>query len=169
MNLLEQALPYSAYQINSIQRFGEYRMKTIGNIIWFLFGGVFMGLAWWFFGLLAFLTIVGIPWGRACFVMGNFSFFPFGQEAISRDELTNEMDIGTSPLGVIGNVIWFLFAGIWLAIGHIMSAVACFITIIGIPFAIQHLKLAVISLAPIGKTVVDKREAEAARVRNYKG
>ncbi|MEZ8269767.1 YccF domain-containing protein [Vibrio splendidus] len=144
-------------------------MKTIGNIIWFLFGGVFMGLAWWFFGLLAFLTIVGIPWGRSCFVMGNFSFFPFGQEAISRDELTNEMDIGTSPLGVIGNVIWFLFAGIWLAIGHIMSAVACFITIIGIPFAIQHLKLAVISLAPIGKTVVDKREAEAARVRNYKG
>ena len=118
---------------------------------------------------LAFLTIVGIPWGRACFVMGNFSFFPFGQEAISRDELTNETDIGTSPLGLIGNIIWFLFAGIWLAIVHIMSAVACFITIIGIPFAIQHLKLAVISLAPIGKTVVDKREAEAARVRNYKG
>ena len=144
-------------------------MKTIGNIIWFLFGGVFMGLAWWVFGLLAFLTIVGIPWGRAWFVMGNFSYFPFGQEAISRDELTNEMDIGTSPLGMIGNIIWFLFAGIWLAIGHIMSAVACFITIIGIPFAIQHLKLAVFSLAPIGKTVVDKREAEAARVRNYKG
>ena len=53
MNLLEQVLPYSAYEINSITRFGEYRMKTIGNIIWFLFGGVFMGLAWWFFGLLS--------------------------------------------------------------------------------------------------------------------
>ncbi|MCX8793663.1 YccF domain-containing protein [Vibrio parahaemolyticus] len=138
-------------------------MRTIGNIIWFLFGGVFMGLLWWLFGILAFISIIGIPWGRACFVMGNFSFFPFGKEAVSRDELTNEMDIGTSPLGVIGNVLWFVFAGLWLAIGHILSAAACFVTIIGIPFALQHLKLAVISLAPIGKTVVTSEEAAIAR------
>ncbi|HGS5805895.1 TPA: YccF domain-containing protein [Vibrio parahaemolyticus] len=138
-------------------------MRTLGNIIWFLFGGVFMGLLWWLFGILAFISIIGIPWGRACFVMGNFSFFPFGKEAISRDELTNEMDIGTSPLGVIGNVLWFVFAGLWLAIGHILSAAACFVTIIGIPFALQHLKLAVISLAPIGKTVVTSEEAAIAR------
>jgi uncharacterized membrane protein YccF (DUF307 family) len=135
----------------------------LGNIIWFLCGGVVMGLMWWLFGILAFISIIGIPWGRACFVMGNFSFFPFGQEAIARDELTNEGDIGTSPLGLIGNIIWFVFAGIWLAIGHIFSAVACFITIIGIPFALQHLKLAYISLAPIGKTVVPKEEAAVAR------
>ncbi|EHU4955552.1 YccF domain-containing protein [Vibrio parahaemolyticus] len=138
-------------------------MRTLGNIIWFLFGGVFMGLLWWLFGILAFISIIGIPCGRACFVMGNFSFFPFGKEAISRDELTNEMDIGTSPLGVIGNVLWFVFAGLWLAIGHILSAAACFVTIIGIPFALQHLKLAVISLAPIGKTVVTSEEAAIAR------
>ncbi|MBM4953096.1 YccF domain-containing protein [Vibrio parahaemolyticus] len=138
-------------------------MRTLGNIIWFLFGGVFMGLLWWLFGILAFISIIGIPWGRACFVMGNFSFFPFGKEAVSRDELTNEMDIGTSPLGVIGNVLWFVFAGLWLAIGHILSAAACFVTIIGIPFAFQHLKLAVISLAPIGKTVVTSEEAAIAR------
>lgn len=138
-------------------------LRVLGNIIWFLCGGVVMGLMWWLFGLLAFVSIVGIPWGRACFVMGNFSFFPFGQEAIARDELTKEGDIGTSPLGLVGNIIWFVFAGIWLAIGHIMSAVACFITIIGIPFALQHLKLAYISLAPIGKTVVPKEEAAMAR------
>ncbi|TNZ48131.1 YccF domain-containing protein [Vibrio parahaemolyticus] len=138
-------------------------MRTLGNIIWFLFGGVFMGLLWWLFGILAFISIIGIPWGRACFVMGNFSFFPFGKEAISRDELTNEMDIGTSPLGVIGNVLWFVFAGLWLAIGHVLSAAACFVTIIGIPFALQHLKLAVISLAPIGKTVVTSEETAIAR------
>ncbi|EII3116059.1 YccF domain-containing protein [Vibrio parahaemolyticus] len=138
-------------------------MRTLGNIIWFLFGGVFMGLLWWLFGILAFISIIGIPWGRASFVMGNFSFFPFGKEAVSRDELTNEMDIGTSPLGVIGNVLWFVFAGLWLAIGHILSAAACFVTIIGIPFALQHLKLAVISLAPIGKTVVTSEEAAIAR------
>ncbi|MEI8598518.1 YccF domain-containing protein [Vibrio sp. M60_M31a] len=140
-------------------------MRTLGNIIWFVLGGVFMGLLWWFFGILAFINIIGIPWGRACFVMGNFSFFPFGK-AISRDELTNEMDIGTSPLGVIGNIVWFVFAGIWLAIGHVASAVACFVTIIGIPFALQHLKLAVISLALIGKTVVSKEEAAMARFNN---
>ncbi|UHJ62796.1 YccF domain-containing protein [Vibrio furnissii] len=138
-------------------------MRTIGNIIWFLLGGVMMGLAWWFFGLLAFISIVGIPWGRACFVIGNFSFFPFGQEAIGRDELTGKEDIGTGSFGVIGNVIWFLLAGVWLAIGHLLSAVACFITIIGIPFALQHLKLAVISLAPIGQTIVSKEAAARAR------
>ena len=127
-----------------------------------------MGLAWWFFGLLAFISIIGIPWGRACFVIGNFSFFPFGQEAISRDELTNKQDIGTSPFGLIGNVIWFVFAGFWLAVGHVLSSVVCFITIIGIPFALQHLKLAVISLAPIGKAIVPKEEAARARYSSYR-
>ncbi|CFW01797.1 hypothetical protein VCHC46B1_1934 [Vibrio cholerae HC-46B1] len=124
-----------------------------------------MGLAWWLVGVLAFISIIGIPWGRACFVIGNFSFWPFGYEAISRDELTDQTDIGTSGFGVLGNIIWFILAGFWLAVGHILSAVACFITIIGIPFALQHLKLAVISLAPIGKTVVPIGEAARARYR----
>ncbi|MDD9155609.1 YccF domain-containing protein [Aliivibrio sp. S4TY2] len=141
-------------------------MSAIGNLIWFLFGGVFMGLAWCFFGVLAFISIIGIPWGRACFVIAGFSFFPFGKEAIYRDELTRNEDIGTGSLGFIGNVLWFIFAGFWLAIGHVMSAVACFVTIIGIPFAIQHLKLAVISIAPIGQTIVDKEIAAAARRAN---
>ena len=141
-------------------------MSAIGNLIWFLFGGVFMGLAWCFFGILAFVSIIGIPWGRACFVIAGFSFFPFGKEAIARDELTLNEDIGTGSLGFIGNVLWFIFAGFWLAIGHIMSAIACFVTIIGIPFAIQHLKLAVISIAPIGQTIVDKEVAAAVRRAN---
>lgn len=140
-------------------------LRTLGNIIWFLCGGIVMGLAWWLFGVLAFISIIGIPWGRACFVMGNFSFWPFGYEAISRDELTDQTDIGTSGFGVLGNIIWFILAGFWLAVGHILSAVACFITILGIPFALQHLKLAVISLAPIGKTVVPIEEAARARYR----
>ncbi|MFA3789769.1 YccF domain-containing protein [Aliiglaciecola sp. SL4] len=141
-------------------------MRTIGNLIWFIFGGIIMGLAWCFFGLLAFLSIVGIPWGRSCFVMAGFSFFPFGKEAIARDELTQSQDIGTGGLGMLGNVIWFIFAGFWLALGHVFSAIACFITIIGIPFALQHLKLAGISIAPVGKTVVTKEVAAAARNAN---
>ncbi|MDC0610229.1 YccF domain-containing protein [Vibrio sp.] len=141
-------------------------MRTIGNVIWFVLGGVFMGLAWWLLGLIAFMTVVGIPWGRACFVMGNFSFFPFGKEAISRKVLTNQDDFGTSPFGVLGNVIWFVLAGFWLAVGHVMSAIACFVTIIGIPFSLQHLKLAGIALFPIGKTVVSKEVARAALEAN---
>ena len=143
-------------------------MRAIGNLLWFLLGGVIMGLAWWIIGLIAFITVVGIPWGRACFVIGNFSFFPFGKEAIDRKELTNESDIGTSGFGTLGNIIWFLVAGLWLAIGHVIAAVACFITIIGIPFGIQHLKLASISIFPIGKTVVTKEVAKAALEANAK-
>ena len=141
-------------------------MRSIGNFLWFILGGVFMGLGWWLAGLIAFVSIVGIPWGRACFVIGNFTFFPFGREAISRQELTHEEDLGTGPWGLVGNIVWFLLAGMWLAIGHVISAVACFVTIIGIPFAIQHLKLAGIALAPVGKTIVSKEVAAAAHEAN---
>ena len=138
-------------------------MSTLGNILWFVLGGFFMGLGWWLAGALAFLSIIGIPWGRACFVIGKFTFFPFGKEAIDREELSGKRDIGTGVLGILGNIVWFVLAGWWLALGHLMSAVACFVTIIGIPFAIQHLKLAGIALAPVGKTIVDKRVAAVAR------
>ena len=138
-------------------------MRTIGNVLWFIMGGVLMGLGWWLVGLLAFISIVGIPWGRACFVIGQFAFFPFGKEAVSRKDLSGKEDVGTGGLGALGNIIWFLLAGIWLAIGHVLSAAACFITIIGIPFGIQHLKLAGIALAPIGKTIVEKELAAAVR------
>jgi uncharacterized membrane protein YccF (DUF307 family) len=138
-------------------------MRAIGNFLWFILGGALMGLAWWLVGVVAFMSIVGIPWGKACFVIGQFSFFPFGKEAISRKELKQTDDIGTSALGTFGNVIWFVFAGIWLAIGHVLWALGCFVTIIGIPFGIQHLKLAGIALAPIGKTIVSNEVAAAAR------
>ena len=129
-------------------------MALLLNLIWFVLGGLVMGLAWWLVGLVCAVSIVGLPWARACFVIGTFSFWPFGQEAISRQQLNGRHDIGTGPLGFIGNVIWFLLAGWWLAIGHLTSALACFLTIIGIPFGIQHIKLALIALAPIGLAVV---------------
>ena len=141
-------------------------MRTLGNLLWFIMGGVLMGLGWWLVGLLAFVSIVGIPWGKACFVIGQFAFWPFGKEAVSREDLSGREDLGTGALGLIGNIIWFLLAGVWLAIGHVLSAAACFITIIGIPFGIQHLKLAGIALAPIGKTIVDKELAAAVRGEN---
>ncbi len=138
-------------------------MSTLGNVLWFILGGALMGLGWLLVGLLAFVSIVGIPWGKACFVIGQFTFFPFGKEAVGREALSGRPDIGTGALGLLGNVVWFLLAGVWLAIGHMLSAAACFVTIIGIPFAVQHFKLALIALAPIGKTIVDKNLAAAVR------
>jgi uncharacterized membrane protein YccF (DUF307 family) len=141
-------------------------MRTIGNIIWFVCGGFVMGLGWWLAALVMAVSIVGIPWARACFVFGSFCFLPFGREAIDRQELTGRGDLGTGALGFVGNVLWFVFAGVWLAIGHVTSAIGSFITIIGIPFGIQHLKLAGCALAPIGKTVVPVEVASEARRRN---
>ena len=129
-------------------------LRLVFNIAWFVLGGFVMGIAWWFAGLLCFISIIGIPFGRACFVIGEMAFWPFGQDSINRRTLTGNDDIGTGTFGLVGNIIWFLFFGIWLAIGHIVHAFACAITIIGIPFALQHLKLAVLSLTPIGQTVV---------------
>ena len=138
-------------------------MSVLGNLLWLIFGGALMGLGWWLAGLLAFISIVGIPWGKACFVIGQFAFLPFGKEAVSRRDLSGQHDIGTGALGLFGNIVWFVVVGVWLAIGHVVSAAACFVTIIGIPFAIQHLKLALMALAPIGKTIVDKELAAAVR------
>ena len=132
-------------------------LRTLGNLLWLILGGLMMGLGWWLAGLLCAITIVGLPWAKACFVIGQFAFWPFGKEAVNREQVNGQQDIGTGALGTLGNVLWFIFAGVWLAIGHLLSAVACFVTIIGIPFGLQHLKLAAMTLAPIGKTIVDAR------------
>jgi uncharacterized membrane protein YccF (DUF307 family) len=141
-------------------------MRTLGNVIWLVFGGLWMGLGWWLAGLVMAVSIIGIPWVRSCFVIGNLCFWPFGREAIDRELLTGREDLGTGLLGTLGNVVWFVVAGIWLAIGHVLSAIACCLTIIGIPFAIPHLKLAGCALAPVGKTVVDTEVADEARRRS---
>ena len=133
--------------------------RFLFNLLWFVLGGLVMGLGGWLAGLLCAISVVGLPWARSCFVIGNFSFWPFGQEAISRQALTGRRDWGTGSLGTLGNVIWFLVAGWWLAIGHLTSALACFLTVVGIPFGLQHIKLAQIALAPVGMTVVPKRWA----------
>ena len=138
-------------------------LRIIGNLLWFVLGGFVMGLGWWLAGLIMLITIVGIPWAKACFVIGQFAFFPFGQTAINRKLLNGQDDVGTGCLGLTGNIVWFVLAGFWLAIGHLSAAVVNFVTIIGIPFGIQHIKLAIIALAPIGQTIVSNEMAAAVR------
>lgn len=141
-------------------------MTTLLNLIWFVLGGFVMGIGWWVAGLVCAISIVGLPWARACFMFGTFCFLPFGREAMDRREYTGRSDLGTGTLGFLGNVIWFFVLGLPLALGHLASAAANAVTIIGIPFAWQHVKLALCALAPIGKTVVTTEEAAAARRRN---
>jgi uncharacterized membrane protein YccF (DUF307 family) len=133
-------------------------IRMLLNILWLVLGGLPMAIGWWLSGVVMIVTIIGIPWARSCFVIGTFALWPFGREVADRRDVTGREDIGTGPLGMLGNVVWFILAGIWLAIGHLVAALANFITIIGIPFGFQHLKLAVISLAPIGKTVVVRED-----------
>jgi uncharacterized membrane protein YccF (DUF307 family) len=100
------------------------------------------------------ITIIGIPWARAAFNIAAYTLLPFGQRAVARDIYSGQEDIGTGGLGVIGNIIWFVLAGWWLALLHLITAIGLAITIIGIPFAWAHLKLAGLALWPIGKTIV---------------
>ena len=143
-------------------------LGLVGNIIWFICGGILLGLGWWFFGILMYVLIFTIPWAKSCFVIGQFCFFPFGKELISRKKLTQNDDIGTGGLGLIGNIVWVIFAGIWLFIGHVVSGIVCCFTLIGIPFGIQHFKIAGACFAPIGMRVVDKGVAKEAIKANAK-
>ena len=130
-------------------------IRLILNILWFIFGGWLSGLLWLLGGAVLALTIVGLPWTFAAWRIASYSFWPFGREVIWRDEL-GEQDAGTGALGLVLNIIWFIFAGWYIALSHLLIAVAEFITIIGIPFALKDLELAKLALAPIGRTIRDK-------------
>ena len=140
-------------------------MSVIGNIMWLILGG-WTAINWVLAGMLMYLSIIGIPWGRSCFVIAEFGLFPFGREAISRRDIKGEDDLGSGTLGLLGNIIWFMFGGWWLALVHMLAGVFCYATIIGIPFGVQHFKLAGMALAPVGKTIVSKEVAAELRRQN---
>jgi len=124
------------------------------NILWIVFGSLYMALGWVIAAIIMAITIIGLPWAKAAFNIAAYTLLPFGQKAVRRDSLTGRPDIGTGPLGLIGNLIWLVLAGWWLALAHIITAVVLAVTIIGIPFAWAHVKLAGIALWPIGKVIV---------------
>ncbi|GAA4900179.1 YccF domain-containing protein [Ferrimonas pelagia] len=130
-------------------------IRLLLNILWLLTGGLVMALGWALVGLVMAITIIGLPFARSCFVIAQLSLMPFGKDIASRRVVHRSDDMGTGVMGTLGNVIWFLLAGIWLALGHLFCAIGLIVTIIGIPFAIQHVKLAMLTVAPIGQTVVD--------------
>jgi len=131
-------------------------IRFILNLLWFFLGGWLSGLLWLLGGLLLAITIVGLPYAGAAWRIAGFAFWPFGKEIVSRDLVTGRSDLGTGPLGFVLNVIWFVLGGWYIALSHLLIAVAEAVSIIGIPFAIKDLQLAWIALAPIGRTVVKR-------------
>jgi uncharacterized membrane protein YccF (DUF307 family) len=124
------------------------------NVLWIVSGGLWMSVAWVVAAVIMAITIIGLPWTRAAFNIALYTLLPFGQKAVPRDRYSGSEDVGTGPLGVLGNIIWLVLAGWWLALGHLITAFLLAITIIGIPFAWAHLKLAGLALWPIGKMIV---------------
>ena len=124
------------------------------NLVWLVCGGALMALGWLVAAIIMALTIVGLPWTRAAFTIARYALLPFGHRAVPRDEWSGRGDLGTGALGAAGNIVWLLLAGWWLALGHLAAAAVLAVTIIGIPFAWAHLKLAGLALWPIGRTIV---------------
>ncbi|MBQ7190491.1 MAG: YccF domain-containing protein [Kiritimatiellae bacterium] len=121
-------------------------MALIGNILWFVFGGIWLGLEWVVSGLICCCTIIGIPYGVACFRIAGFAFCPFGRTLVECE------DAGVCTF--VLNVIWVIFAGIWLWLSAVLVGILYCCTIIGIPVGIGCFRLAKVSFAPLGKKVV---------------
>lgn len=141
-------------------------LSVLLNVLWILTGGLWMTIGWLIAAFVMAITIVGLPWARSAFNIATYTLLPFGYTALPRDAVSGRSDFGTGPLGLIGNVVWLALAGWWLALGHILTAIALAVTIIGIPFAWAHLKLALLSLWPIGRAIVTTEEADVILGRN---
>ena len=131
-------------------------LRVLLNILWLVCGGAASALAWFVGSAILAITIVGLPWSFAAWRIGIYTLWPFGREVVWRDRVTGREDIGTGPLGLLMNIVWFVIAGWWIALTHLMVAIVEFITIIGIPFALKDLELAKLALAPVGRTIRDK-------------
>ncbi|MHA7653369.1 YccF domain-containing protein [Mycobacterium sp. ML4] len=121
-------------------------MRLILNVIWLVFGGLWLALGYLLAAIVCFLLIVTIPFGFAALRIASYALWPFGRTIVEKP--------GTGTGALIGNVIWVLLFGLWLAIGHLASAIAMAATIIGIPLALANLKLIPVSLVPLGKEIV---------------
>jgi uncharacterized membrane protein YccF (DUF307 family) len=126
-------------------------MRLVLNIIWLLFGGLWLAIGYVAAALICFLLIVTIPFGFASLRIAAFALWPFGRTIVEKP--------GPRPGAMIGNVLWIVLCGLWLAIGHIVTAVAMAITIIGIPLALANLKLIPVSLMPLGREIIPVDQA----------
>ncbi|MFF9125862.1 YccF domain-containing protein [Streptomyces sp. NPDC014889] len=130
-------------------------MKTILNLIWLVLSGFWLFLGYFLAGVLLCITIIGIPFGIAAFRIAVYALWPFGYTTVERR--------GAGAPSFIGNVLWLVLAGWWLALEHIAVAIALAVTIIGIPFAIANLKMIPVALFPLGREIVPTDQPFATR------
>ena len=128
-------------------------MKTIGNLIWFLFGGLWMGLGWTLVGLIWCISIIGIPVGIQCFKFAEFAFWPFGREIVYFFPFGKVIVYGGGVPSLLCNILWLIFGGFALAISAAIHGLIFCITIVGIPFGMQCFKFARLALTPFGSDV----------------
>ena len=131
-------------------------MRTLGNILWFVFAGLWLGLGYLLAGVLLCLTVIGIPFGLAAFRLAGYAFWPFGRIVVANPDRT-------PGVSAVGNVLWFVLAGWWLCLMHLVTGVALCLTIIAIPFGIADFKLAGLAIAPLGKLIVPADAAALGR------
>jgi uncharacterized membrane protein YccF (DUF307 family) len=162
-----------AYRAHLVRGPALSAIRLILNVLWFVLGGLVGAIAWYLAGLIAAITIIGLPWARACFRIGTYTLWPFGRDVVWQSTLTGRPQGAFGVLRFIGNVIWFVPLGFCLLLIHLTAAIACFVSIIGIPFGWAHLKLAAASVFPLGQRVVPAdvaRLAEAgAATARYQG
>jgi uncharacterized membrane protein YccF (DUF307 family) len=132
-------------------------VKALLNIIWLIFAGVWMALGYLLAAILLAITIIGLPFAKQSLKLGGYALWPFGRALV-------QSPTRHKGLSVIGNVLWFVLAGWWLALGHIATGVALCLTIIGIPLGVADFKMAGAALVPFGRTVVDARELNVGLV-----
>jgi len=132
-------------------------MKTLFNIIWLVLAGFWMALGYLIAAVLLAITIIGLPFAKQSLKLGGYALWPFGRALI-------QSPARHKSLSVIGNVLWFVLAGWWLALGHLITGVALCLTIIGIPLGIADIKMAGAALVPFGRMVVSARELNAGLV-----
>jgi uncharacterized membrane protein YccF (DUF307 family) len=131
-------------------------MRTLLNLIWLIFAGIWLAFAYFCVGVICCVLIVTIPFGIAAFRIGVFALWPFGQTIVRRDD--------AGAMAALGNVIWFVVAGLWLAIGHLITGIALCLTIIGIPLGLANFKLIPVSLMPLGTEIVPTDDPRAFRM-----
>jgi len=132
-------------------------MRTIGNLIWLLFAGIWLAFAYVIAGLLNMITIIGIPFGIQSFKLAGYALWPFGRVVVNRPN----KDVSLSTLG---NVVWFIFGGWFLTLLHLFTGVFMMFTIIGIPLGLANIKMAGLALAPFGKQIVTLASLEVPAV-----
>lgn len=140
-------------------------MSTLGNIVYLIFGGWLIGLGWAFSALLCACTIIGLPFVPGLLRISRLAFWPFGMKVVSAKEIEDGQSQASGIVSLVFNFFWAISIGLFLFFTHVFAAIAQAVTVIGIPFAFQTLKLGIVAFAPFGKRVVSEDDLQKIKIK----